>query len=133
MKILRILGIVIGITIVTLLIREVGWLSITQSLEMHIEEIGPGGRNRNHAHQNEAFFYVLEGAGYDIHDGVRYDWKAGDSFMIPNDSVHQHFNPGATRGLVLTFKSKAPSVIANTSPMVVLRLERPRGRSQRSA
>ncbi len=64
----------------------------TQSLEIHIESEAPGGISHNHGHQNEALFYVLEGRGHEIHDGLRYDWRAGDVVMVHNDSVHQHFN-----------------------------------------
>jgi gentisate 1,2-dioxygenase len=41
---------------------------------------------------NEAVFYILDGKGYDIHDGKRYDWKAGDICIVHNACVHQHFN-----------------------------------------
>jgi len=41
---------------------------------------------------NEAAFYILDGEGYEIHDGVRYDWKAGDVAIVHNNCVHQHFN-----------------------------------------
>ena len=33
----------------------------------------PRGSNHGHGHQNEAAFYILEGAGFEIHDGQRYD------------------------------------------------------------
>src|SRR5216110_652543 len=48
-----------------------------QTLHVHREEYAPGGRTQKHGHVNEAAFYLLDGTGYDIHDGVRYDWKAG--------------------------------------------------------
>ena len=41
---------------------------------------------------NEAAFYILDGEGYEIHDGIRYDWKAGDVAIVHNNCVHQHFN-----------------------------------------
>ena len=52
----------------------------------------PGGRSQKHGHVNEAAFYILDGEGYEIHDGVRYDWKAGDVAIVHNNCVHQHFN-----------------------------------------
>ena len=57
---------------------------------------GPGGASQKHGHVNEAAFYILDGRGYEIHDGVRYDWKAGDVAIVHNNCVHQHFN--AERG-----------------------------------
>jgi quercetin dioxygenase-like cupin family protein len=80
----------------------------TQSLQVHTVDLAPGGRNDGHGHQNEALFYVFEGTGYDIHDGERYDWEAGDALVVHADSVHQHFNASAAapvHGII--FKAKA--------------------------
>jgi len=52
---------------------------LTQTLHIHLEEYGPGGKSQKHGHVNEAAFYILDGEGYEIHDGVRYDWSAGIS------------------------------------------------------
>jgi quercetin dioxygenase-like cupin family protein len=65
---------------------------LTQTLHIHLEEYAPGGRTQKHGHVNEAAFYILDGTGYEIHDGVRYDWKAGDVAIVHMNCVHQHFN-----------------------------------------
>ena len=65
---------------------------ITQMFHLHIEEWAPNARSQKHGHVNEAAFYILDGEGYEIHDGVRYDWKAGDVSIVHNNCVHQHFN-----------------------------------------
>jgi hypothetical protein len=39
-----------------------------------------------------------------VHDGVRYDWKAGDVAIVHMNCVHQHFNASTekpARALVL--------------------------------
>jgi quercetin dioxygenase-like cupin family protein len=80
---------------------------ITQTFHLHMEEYGPGGRSQKHGHVNEAAFYILDGEGYEIHDGIRYDWKAGDIAIVHNNCVHQHFNASATlpaRALVIKTK-----------------------------
>jgi gentisate 1,2-dioxygenase len=80
---------------------------ITQTLHIHLEEYGPGGRSQKHGHVNEAAFYILDGKGYEIHDGVRYDWQAGDVAVVHNNCVHQHFNASPdkpARALVLKTK-----------------------------
>ena len=61
-------------------------------LHLHLEEYAPGGKSQKHGHVNEAAFYILDGKGYEIHDGVRYDWQAGDVAIVHNNCVHQHFN-----------------------------------------
>jgi quercetin dioxygenase-like cupin family protein len=65
---------------------------LTQTLHVHLEEYAPGGRTQKHGHVNEAAFYILDGTGYEVHDGVRYDWKAGDIAIVHMNCVHQHFN-----------------------------------------
>jgi gentisate 1,2-dioxygenase len=80
---------------------------ITQTLHIHIEEYGPGGKSQKHGHVNEAAFYILDGEGYEIHDNIRYDWKAGDVAVVHNNCVHQHFNASAdkpARALVMKAK-----------------------------
>src|SRR5437762_3645225 len=39
---------------------------LTQTLQVHFVELPPESSNRGHGHQNEAAFYILEGAGYEI-------------------------------------------------------------------
>jgi gentisate 1,2-dioxygenase len=82
---------------------------ITQTFHLHLEleEYSPGARSQKHGHVNEAAFYILDGAGYEVHDGVRYDWKAGDIAIVHNNCVHQHFNASTTepaRALVIKTK-----------------------------
>lgn len=67
-------------------------LEITQMIESHYEVYAPGGYTQKHGHMNSAVFYIIDGKGYDVHDGQRYDWEAGDIFIVENACVHQHFN-----------------------------------------
>ncbi|MDE3077000.1 MAG: cupin domain-containing protein, partial [Chloroflexota bacterium] len=79
-----------------------------QTLQVHFVELFPGGSNHGHGHQNEATFYILEGRGYEIHDGKRYDWEKDDFVIVHNDSVHRHFNADPDhRALALVIKAKA--------------------------
>ncbi len=80
---------------------------LTQTLQSHFVRLEPGGTNGGHGHQNEAAFWILEGHGYEIHDGQRYEWSAGDLVVVHNDSRHQHFNASSTEpALALVFKAK---------------------------
>ncbi len=78
-----------------------------QSLHCSLDQMAPGGRSEKHGHQNPALLYVLEGQGYDIHDGKRYDWSAGDLLIVAPGCVHQHFNALKDRpSQVLIIKAK---------------------------
>jgi quercetin dioxygenase-like cupin family protein len=65
---------------------------VAKTFAVFISEYPPGGKSGRHHHTFEAAGYVLEGRGYDIHDGVRHDWEKGDIFYIPTGVTHQHFN-----------------------------------------
>jgi gentisate 1,2-dioxygenase len=82
---------------------------ITQTFHLHLEEYGPGGKSQIHGHVNEAAFYILDGSGYEIHDGVRYDWKAGDVAIVHNNCVHQHCNADPVK--------PARALVIKTKPM----------------
>ncbi len=58
-----------------------------------IREIPPGWSSGGHRHNMEAIIHVLEGRGYTVIDGVKHEWKAGDTMSVPPMSDHQHFNP----------------------------------------
>lgn len=48
-----------------------------------------------HRHQGGLVIYVLEGKGYTIIDGKRFDWEKGDLLLLPikpEGVEHQHFN-----------------------------------------
>ena len=80
---------------------------LTQTLQVHFVELLPGGANHGHGHQNEACFYILEGSGYEIHDGVRYEWEQDDFAIVHTDCVHKHFNANKdVRALALVMKAK---------------------------
>ena len=87
---------------------------ITQMFHIHLEEYAPGGHSQKHGHVNEAAFYILDGEGYEIHDGIRYDWKAGDVAIVHNNCVHQHFNADPDRpARALVLKAKPMYMFLN--------------------
>ena len=80
---------------------------ITQSLHIHYVDLGPEAKSQKHGHQNEALVYILEGKGYEIHDGIKYEWNAGDLVLIHGGCVHQHFNADPdkpARGIIIKGK-----------------------------
>jgi quercetin dioxygenase-like cupin family protein len=80
-----------------------------QTLHIHLEEWAPGGVSQRHGHVNEAVFYILDGEGTEVHDGIKYDWKAGEVAIVHNNCVHQHFNRSETK--------PARALVMKTKPM----------------
>ncbi len=85
-----------------------------QTLHLHLEEYAPGGHSQMHFHVNEAVFYILDGQGFEIHDGVRHEWEAGDVAVVPNHTVHQHNTADPARpARVLVMKTKPMFIFMN--------------------
>jgi quercetin dioxygenase-like cupin family protein len=59
-----------------------------------IAEIPVGWHSGGHTHGEEAI-YIVEGSGFSIVNGVRYNWAKGSTLVIPFGAEHQHFNTGA--------------------------------------
>lgn len=63
----------------------------------HIFEETPHSSSHKHTH-TEAMLYVLEGRGYSLIDGRRYDWEEGDAVHVPpRMTEHEHFNDSDAR------------------------------------
>lgn len=52
-----------------------------------------GWHTGKHSHGEEAI-YILEGQGFSVVDGEKYEWDKGSCLFMPYGSVHQHFNSG---------------------------------------
>ncbi len=91
--------------------RERSWEQSRQALSKHLssqlewDTLGAPGWNifiqvikkhsGRHTHQGGLAIFVLEGKGYSIVDGVRYDWEKDDLIVLPiqpGGCEHQHFN-----------------------------------------
>ena len=85
-----------------------------ETVDAYMQIIPPGSRSGKHRHLAEECLYVLEGAGYDLHQDCdleivdryewkpqaevkRYEWEAGDVIYIPPNTIHQHFNADPKR------------------------------------
>ncbi len=60
-----------------------------------VHEIPAGSRSGKQKHQGGRIHFVIEGSGYSIVEGKRYDWEAEDLLMLPTKAggvAFQHFN-----------------------------------------
>lgn len=86
----------------------------TQLFHCHFEILAPGAKSHKHGHMNSAVFYILDGEGYDVHDGVRYNWRAGDACIVQPGCVHQHFNADPDHpAKMVVMKAKPVYLFAN--------------------
>jgi quercetin dioxygenase-like cupin family protein len=73
----------------------------TQGTALLKAEIPAGWHTGKHVHGEEAI-YVVEGTGFSVVNGARYEWKAGTSLHIPYMAEHQHFNTGPRPAVYLS-------------------------------
>jgi len=75
-----------------------------------VTEMDPGVKSPFHRQLHEATHFILEGKGYSVINGERFDWEEGDVVFTPIHSWHQNVNDGrekvryATAGTVPFFK-----------------------------
>jgi quercetin dioxygenase-like cupin family protein len=71
------------------------WIeAAARGLDLMAQEIAPGERSGEHRHIFEELLLVGKGRGYDLHEGTRHSWEAGDLICVPPMIVHQHVNDG---------------------------------------
>jgi quercetin dioxygenase-like cupin family protein len=86
------------------------WSGIAgQDLDLAVYEIPAGGRTAKHRHIAEELLLVLEGSGYEDHDGSTHHFEAGDLICIPPMTAHQHVNDGATPVRLVSVWSHHPT------------------------
>ena len=77
-----------------------------RTVNIHVTELLPGQSSKMHKHHNEAVVFILEGKGYSIVQGKRYDWERGDALYMPSMNWHSHVNEGSERVIYLGITNK---------------------------
>lgn len=73
-----------------------------------IQMIRPMIHTQAHRHVSSNVYYVFEGEGYSVIDGVQYNWTEGDFFAIPTWACHEHCNTSETNDAILFSVSDSP-------------------------
>jgi len=84
-------------------------------LIFYTQEIPPASRSGKQRSQGGVVFVVVEGSGYTIIDGQRYEWKKNDVLQLPikpDGVIFQHFN-GSEKELALLIAAE-PNLTATT-------------------
>lgn len=71
-----------------------------------MQKLSPGRQTKAHRHVHSAIYHVLEGKGYTVIDGQKFEWEKGDFFILPPWSVHEHVNTGNADVLLFSFNDK---------------------------
>ncbi len=77
-----------------------GWYDFGNTvLGWGLTEILPGGSGPMHRQLCESTMFVLNGSGYTIVNGRKFEWEKGDGLFVPLFAWHQHFNSGKEKAL----------------------------------
>jgi gentisate 1,2-dioxygenase len=57
-----------------------------------MQKLSSGFHSKAHRHTNTSVYYVHEGTGHTVIDGVQFEWEKGDIFVIPSWVWHEHVN-----------------------------------------
>jgi quercetin dioxygenase-like cupin family protein len=71
------------------------WTEVAaRGVDVMAQKIAPGERSGEHRHIFEELLLVINGRGYDLHEGTRHRWEKGDLICVPPMTAHQHVNDG---------------------------------------
>lgn len=79
---------------------------VLPTLACYAQLLRPREHTRAHRQTSSTVYYVLEGSGHSVIDGVRFDWSAGDFFMIPPWAWHEHANGGGADAFFFLISDK---------------------------
>ncbi|MBI5830582.1 MAG: cupin domain-containing protein, partial [Chloroflexi bacterium] len=65
---------------------------VMDTITCWIQMLRPGVHTQAHRQVNSAVYYVFEGRGLTVINGIRFDWEKGDMFVIPGWAWHEHCN-----------------------------------------
>jgi quercetin dioxygenase-like cupin family protein len=85
------------------------WTEVaSRALDVMAQEIAAGERSGEHRHIFEEMLLVLQGHGYDQHEGTRHPWQAGDLICVPPMIAHQHVNDGDVAAELISVWPRQP-------------------------
>jgi len=78
------------------------------TIQCALSLLRPGQETEAHRHTSTAIYHAFRGRGSRFVGEERFDWEAGDSFVVPLWYPHRHSNRAASEEAILFFMSDAP-------------------------
>lgn len=73
------------------------------TIAAYAQLLRPGFDGRPHRHTSSAVYLVVEGSGYSMINGRRFDWAPNDVIALPTWAWHSHHNPGGADAVLLSY------------------------------
>lgn len=71
-----------------------------------MQKLPPGFHTRAHRHVHSVVYHVLEGTGYSVINGQKFEWSSGDFFVVPPWSWHEHHNSGEADSFLFSLNDR---------------------------
>jgi gentisate 1,2-dioxygenase len=78
------------------------------TIQCALSLLRPGQETEPHRHTSTVIYHVFRGRGSSYVGDERFDWEAGDSFVVPLWYPHRHVNGAASEEAILFSMSDAP-------------------------
>lgn len=69
-----------------------------------LQIFNPGEHIQPHRHNSYAVYHIIQGTGYSILDGEKFEWERGDTLVCPPMATHEHINTGDERAIQYVFQ-----------------------------
>lgn len=79
---------------------------VMTTISAYLQIIRPGIDTKAHRHTHGSVYHVVEGSGYSIIDGQKFEWEKGDTFAIPLWYEHSHHNNTDEDALLFSYTDK---------------------------
>jgi len=78
------------------------------TIQCALSLLRPGQETQAHRHTSTVIYHAFRGHGSSFVGDERFDWEAGDSFVVPLWYPHRHLNRAASEDAILFSMSDAP-------------------------
>ena len=82
--------------------------STMATIQCALSLLGPSQETAAHRHTSTVIYHVFRGSGSSFVGEQRFDWEAGDTFVVPLWYPHRHANGSASEEAILFSMSDAP-------------------------
>ncbi len=74
------------------------------SVFIGIQTFNPGEHIVQHRHNSYAVYHIIQGTGYTILDGEKFEWERGDTIVCTPWAMHEHVNTGTEPAIQYVFQ-----------------------------
>jgi gentisate 1,2-dioxygenase len=80
------------------------------TIQCALKLLRPGQETEPHRHTSTVIYHAFRGSGSSYVGDQRFDWEAGDSFVVPLWYPHRHLNRAQSEDAILFSMSDAPAL-----------------------